>query len=208
MEDGIPHIGMMPELSWLILSFRTGRSPALNGGAVKMTVSQIVEKMIRLSEGNIHDIEHFLKVWSYAKTIGELEGLDPGTQFILESAAVTHDIACPVCRIKYGNASGKLQEKESPPLITAFFADTDMDERQTDRVSFLVGHHHTYEGIDGPDWQILLEADYIVNASENNYSADHIKNFLEAYAKTSSGKRLIRQIFGIQDECCTGSPDS
>ena len=82
-----------------------------------------------------------------------------------------------------------------------------MDERQTDRVSFLVGHHHTYEGIDGPDWQILLEADYLVNACENDYSADQIKSFLETHAKTPSGKRFIRQIFGIQDECRTGSPD-
>ena len=99
-----------------------------------MTVSQITEKMIQRSDGNIHDIEHFLKVWSYAKTIGELEGLDPETQFILELTAITHDIACPVCRIKYGNTSGRLQEKESPRLITSFFTDTDMDEHQTDRV--------------------------------------------------------------------------
>ena len=41
-----------------------------------MTTSQIMEKMIKTSGGNIHDIEHLVKVWSYAKTIGELEALD------------------------------------------------------------------------------------------------------------------------------------
>ncbi len=163
-----------------------------------MTVSQITEKMIQISEGNIHDTEHFIKVWAYARAIGELEGLDPETQFILEAAAVTHDIACPVCRGKYGNADGKLQEKESPPLIAAFFRDTDMKEKQVERISFLVGHHHTYEGVDGPDWQILLEADYIVNASENNFPAENIQNFLETQAVTSSGKRFIREIFAIR----------
>jgi HD superfamily phosphohydrolase YqeK len=58
-----------------------------------MTIAQIMEKMIAFSEGNIHDITHLSCVWTYAKTIGELEGLDADTQFILEVAAITHDIA-------------------------------------------------------------------------------------------------------------------
>ena len=55
-----------------------------------MTVSQIMEKMIRSSHGNIHDIEHFVKVWSYAKTIGELEKLDSETQFIVNASSWEH----------------------------------------------------------------------------------------------------------------------
>jgi hypothetical protein len=27
-------------------------------------------------------------------------------------------------------------------------------------IAFLVGHHHTFTGIDNVDWQILVEADY------------------------------------------------
>ena len=38
------------------------------------------------------------------------------------------------------------------------------------RVAYLVGHHHSPEQIDGIDYQILIEADYIVNASESGYS--------------------------------------
>ena len=53
-----------------------------------MTIAQIMEKMIVFSEGNIHDITHFSCVWTYAKTIGELEGLDADTQFILEAAGI------------------------------------------------------------------------------------------------------------------------
>ena len=160
-----------------------------------MTVSQLMEKMIRSSHGNIHDIEHFVKVWSYAKTIGELEKLDPETQFLLEAEAITHDIACPTCREKYCNTNGKLQEKESPALISAFFSDTDLTESQAERVSFVVSHHHTCEGVDGLDWQILLEADYIVNASENKYSAENLQRFVETQAKTEAGKKLILEIF-------------
>ncbi len=159
-----------------------------------MTISQIMERMIQRAAGNIHDTEHLVKVWAYAKTIGELEKLDEGTRFILEAAAITHDIACPVCREKYGNADGRLQEKESPELIRGFFAGTDLTDAQTERVAFIVGHHHTYEDVDGPDWQILLEADYIVNACENGYPEENVLGFLEKCAKTRSGKRLIRDI--------------
>ena len=63
-----------------------------------MNISQIMEKMIVFSNGNLHDMNHFMCVWAYAKTIGELEGLDRKTQETLEIAAITHDIACPLCR--------------------------------------------------------------------------------------------------------------
>ena len=58
-----------------------------------MTIAQILSKMIAASNGNIHDIDHLLRVWAYARTIGELEGLDAETQYLLEVAAITHDIA-------------------------------------------------------------------------------------------------------------------
>ena len=85
-----------------------------------MIVSTAIQKMIGFYKGNHHDINHFLKVWAMAKTIGELEGLDGHTQEVLELTAVVHDIACPLCREKYGNADGKHQELESPPLVEAF----------------------------------------------------------------------------------------
>lgn len=159
-----------------------------------MTVSEIMEKMIAFSAGNIHDIDHFIRVWTYAKTIGELERLDAEAQFILEIAAITHDIACPLCREKYGNTNGKHQEVEGAELVRAFLVESGLDSEQIDRVAYLVGHHHTFSGIDGLDYQILIEADYIANASENGYSQDNIRNFMAKIMKTESGKRLLTAV--------------
>lgn len=160
-----------------------------------MTIAQIMEKMIAFSEGNIHDIDHLIRVWTYARTIGELEGLDTETQYILEVAAITHDIACPLCREKYGNTNGKYQEAEGAPMVAAFLSDTGMTAAQSERVKFLVGHHHTFSDIEGADYQILVEADYIANASENGYDAKNIENFLNRIVKTRAGKKLIESIF-------------
>lgn len=162
-----------------------------------MTVSQIMERMLVFSDGNIHDIDHMIRVWTYAKTIGELEGLDAETQYILEIAAITHDIACPLCREKYGNTNGKHQEAEGAPLVRVFLADTGVSPAQIDRIAWLVSHHHSFSDIDGLDYQILLEADYIANASENGYSRENVMNFMEKVMKTESGKRLLNAVMRL-----------
>lgn len=162
-----------------------------------MTVSQIMEKMIAFSEGNIHDIDHFIRVWTYAKTIGELEQLDREMQLVLEIAAITHDIACPLCREKYGNTNGKYQEAEVVPMVEAFLSDAGLSAAQLDRVKYLVGHHHTFSDITGMDYQILVEADYIANASENSYETKKIESFLNRVVKTGAGRQLIKSVFGL-----------
>ena len=162
-----------------------------------MTIAEIMKKMITFSNGNIHDIDHFLHVWSYAKMIGELEQIDPATQYILEVAAITHDIACPLCREKYGNTNGKHQEEEGIPLVTDFLSDTGMTKEQIERVAYLVGHHHTYTDIDGIDYQVLIEADYIVNACESGYSKQNIRDFMDKIMKTASSKTIAKEVFHV-----------
>ena len=161
-----------------------------------MTISGLTAKMIAFSEGNLHDISHFLKVWAYAKTIGELEGLDTETQFVLEASALVHDIACPFCRKKYGNTAGPSQEKEGAVLAEAFLKDTDIPQDQKDRIIYLVGHHHTLSDISGMDYQILIEADYIVNAEESAYPPENIKNFGKKYFRTKSGLSILGSVYG------------
>ncbi|MEE1312944.1 MAG: HD domain-containing protein [Lachnospiraceae bacterium] len=160
------------------------------------TIAEIMKNMIAYSNGNLHDINHFIKVWGYAKTIGELEGLDKETQYILEIAAIIHDIACPLCREKYGNTNGKYQEEEGKILTAEFLKDTDLTEEEISRVAYLVGHHHTFSEIDGEDYQILIEADYLVNADESKYSSENIENFCHKIFKTETGICLLKSIYG------------
>ena len=159
-----------------------------------MKTAELTEKMIAFSKGNIHDIDHFIRVWTYAKTIGELEGADSETQFIIEAAALVHDIACPLCREKYGNTNGKNQEREGENLTREFLGDSGLSGNVIDRIAYLVGHHHTLCGIDGLDYQILIEADYIANASENGYDSHNVGAFTEKYFKTESGKRIAKSV--------------
>ena len=160
-------------------------------------VAAATRKMIGFYHGNRHDIAHFLKVWALAKTIGELEGLDGHTQEVLELAAVVHDIACPLCREKYGNTNGKHQETEGARMVRDFLRDTGLTDVQIDRVAFLVGHHHTFTDVHGSDYQILLEADYVANASENGYERRNVENFIHKIMRTESGKALAKAVFCV-----------
>ena len=159
-----------------------------------MEISDAIEKMIDFYNGNLHDINHFLKVWAFAKNIGEQEGLDARTQETLEFAAVVHDISCPLCSEKYGDTNGKHQELESVPLVEAFFAGEDCDA-DFERISWLVAHHHTYTGIDGIDYRILLEADFLVNADESGYSKSAIENAKKQFFRTDTGLCLLNSIY-------------
>ena len=135
-----------------------------------------------------------MRVWGYAKTIGELENLDEHTQFVLEAAAITHDIGIPFAMEKYGSAKGEFQEKEGAEVVWDFLADTDISEDDKARISFLLGHHHTPEEIDNIDYQILIEADYLVNADDGKLPAEQVTAFAEAYFKTTAGKALLKTI--------------
>ena len=49
-----------------------------------MTVAEVVRKMVEYSKGDLHDINHFMKVYAYAKTIAEGENLSPEQQKLVE----------------------------------------------------------------------------------------------------------------------------
>ena len=87
------------------------------------TVKEIARDMAYYSKGNLHDIDHFLRVWGYARDIADGECLSKRERYVLEVAAITHDIACPLCREKYGNTDGKNQEREGAVLVRTFLRD-------------------------------------------------------------------------------------
>ena len=142
-------------------------------------------------------IHHFTKVHGFASAIGVMEGLDEETQFILETAALVHDIGIRNAQRQYGRSDGKLQEAIGPGEAEALLRSLGgYTEEQIQRVTYLVGHHHTYTHVEGLDYQILIEADFLVNLYE---FADRYRSILaaeERIFRTRSGKQLLERMFG------------
>lgn len=160
-----------------------------------MKTAAVIEKMIKCSKGNVRDISHFMKVWGFARILGELEVLEPEEQELLEITATIHDIACPLCREKYGSCPGNLQEQESPALVREFLEEFVFATKFVEKVCWLVAHHHTYDEVDGIIHRILLEADFLVNAHECNASPEEIREMYEKVFRTHGGKKLLKEMY-------------
>ena len=117
-------------------------------------LNNLYRKMIEFYRGDPARIQHFVKVHSFAKLIGEEEHLEEKTLYILEAAAYVHDIGIRPAEQKYGHENGKLQEQEGPAEAEKMMKSLGFEQDVIDRVSYLVGHHHTYTNINGMDYQI------------------------------------------------------
>ena len=158
-------------------------------------MERLLTAMIEYDRGDAPRIQHFIKVYEFARIIGKMEKLDEHTQLILESAAIVHDIGIHMAERKYGSSNGKYQEIEGPAEAEKLLKVLGWPSDVTERVSYLVGNHHTYRNMDGLDYQILVEADFLVNLYEDDISPAGQKHAYEKIFKTESGKLLCRTLY-------------
>lgn len=157
----------------------------------------LITEMMKYYTGDPKRIQHFIKVYQFAKMIGEMEGLPEEEQHILETAAIVHDIGIKPAEEKYGSCGGKLQEQEGPDVAEKMLQRLGYEPKVIDRVCYLVGHHHTYDQIDGSDYRILVEADFLVNLYEDSVSKDAVKNAYDKIFRTETGRRVCSLMFSV-----------
>ena len=166
----------------------------------KQQLDDLFMDMIAYYDGDPKRIQHFTKVHSDARLIGIGEELDDASLFILEAAAYTHDIGIRVAEEKYGRCDGKLQEQEGPIIAQKMLSQLGFENYIVERICFLIGHHHTYDNIDGLDYQILVEADFLVNLYEDDAGNRAIDKAYKRIFKTETGKKIFRLMFGYEEE--------
>lgn len=160
---------------------------------------ELLLKMMEYEKGCSHRIHHFLKVTAFAEQIGRMEGADERTYEILRTAAVVHDIGIRPSLEKYGSSAGPYQEAEGPKVARPMLLALGYDEDVTDRVCYLVAHHHTYENMDGLDYQILVEADFLVNIHEGNMAPEAAEKVRRDIFRTAGGRRLFDYLYPAAD---------
>lgn len=161
-------------------------------------IDTLTRKMLAFNAADAKRIQHLMKVHRFAQLIGRMEGLDDHTQMVLECAALVHDIGIRPAEAKYGSCTGKLQEQEGPAYARPMLEELGLAAPDIDRVCYLVGHHHTYTGIDGPDYQILVEADFLVNLYEDGVGEEGIRHARDTIFRTRAGRDLCTEIYGVK----------
>ena len=164
-----------------------------------MLNEQLILKMTEFYKGDPKRIQHFMKVYEYVHMIGILEGLDEETRKTLDIAAILHDIGIRPAEKKYGRCDGKLQEQEGPIVAQKMLSDVGIENYLVDRICYLIGHHHTYDRIDGQDYQILVEADFLVNLYEDDVNRHAIEQAYRNIFKTKTGKDIFCRMFAYEE---------
>ncbi len=160
-------------------------------------VNDTINAMTRYFSGDVRRIQHFMKVYTVARTIGLNERLPEDVQFLLEIAAITHDIGVKLAEQKFGSTAGEYQEQEGPPEAERLLTELGFEEAFIDKVCFLIAHHHTYKGIDNAPYRILVEADFLVNIYEDHISMELAKNIKEKIFRTESGIKMFEEMYGF-----------
>ena len=163
---------------------------------MKQEHAVLLKAMIDYDKGDTKRIQHLVKVHDFASAIATLEGVDNETMFILETAAILHDIGIHASEKMHGNCSGKYQEELGPGEARKLLNEIgNYTDAQIDRVCFLIGHHHTYKDIEGIDYQILVEADFLVNIYEDELPAENIRIIKQRIFRTPTGIRLLEDMY-------------
>ncbi|MEE3332841.1 MAG: HD domain-containing protein [Ruminococcus sp.] len=160
-------------------------------------VNQTINAMTEYFRGDVKRIQHFMKVYTIARTIGINERLPEDVQHLVEIAAITHDIGIKLSEEKFGSAAGEYQEQEGPAEAEKLLSELGFEEEFIDKVCYLIAHHHTYKGIDNLPFRILVEADFLVNIYEEHISMELAKGIKTNIFRTESGKKMLEQMYGI-----------
>ena len=99
----------------------------------ELILANLMRAMIKYDGGDAPRIQHFVKVHDFARMIAIAEGMNQEDLFVLEAAAILHDVGIHVSEARYGNCDGKHQEELGPDEARKVLSEVDGFTSRTDR---------------------------------------------------------------------------
>ncbi len=147
----------------------------------ELTLAQLMRAMIKYDGGDAPRIQHFVKVHDFARMIAIAEGMNQEDLFVLEAAAILHDVGIHVSEAKYGNCNGKHQEELGPDEARKVLSEVD---------GFTAAQIESH--------RILLEADFLVNSFEAHLAPEGIITFRDHVFRSESAIRMLNDMWGLE----------
>ncbi|MCF2670027.1 HD domain-containing protein [Butyricicoccus pullicaecorum] len=160
-----------------------------------MDIAKLAALAAAYDAGDPRRVHHFMKVYAFARLIGQAEGLDEQTQEILDAAALLHDIGIHTAERKFGACGGPLQEAEGPSAALPLLKQAGADEAACEQVCWLIAHHHSPGASDALPFRILLEADFLVNAYEDALPPEACRTARTRLFRTRTGTQYLDDLF-------------
>jgi putative nucleotidyltransferase with HDIG domain len=139
-------------------------------------------------------VKHAIKVAKYAEQILKIEG---GNPLVVMGAAYLHDIGIHEAERKYGSPSGRYQEIEGPPIAKEILERLNVPQEMMDEICEIIGHHHSPKEEETLNFQILFEADWLVNIEEDGITSDRkgLEKLIGKVFRTGTGKQLAEKLY-------------
>lgn len=147
--------------------------------------------------GEVRFTAHTMKVLSYAERIYAVEGMrDEFVRHVVTLGSIFHDIGIPESLKKYSSLDAQYQEREGPAVARRLMAEIGVRSDVLERVCYIVGNHHSRQRVDGIDFQIIWEADFLVNVQEGTITIDdeELPGILEINLKTCSSRKFASEV--------------
>lgn len=158
-------------------------------------IGNVTLGMIEFFGNDRRRIAHALKVYAYAVTIAELEGLSPEKRDMTAMAALLHDVGVRIAEEKYGSCTFRQQEEMGPAAAAEILSARNIAPAFIDRIKFLIAHHHSPQAGEDIDFRILLEADFLVNFEEEDIPLTSVELTAQKHFRTKSGLSILRAMF-------------
>ena len=129
------------------------------------------------------------------KTTEELKNLLYKNETVADAAPDAIAAAQDFCEGYKTFLDNAKTEREATAYSEKLLTAAGYTPEETERVAWLVGHHHTYDPIEGMDHQILVEADFLVNLHEDSSSPEAIRRTRDTIFRTDAGKHLCQTMF-------------
>ena len=160
-----------------------------------MDIAKLAALAAAYDAGDPRRVHHFMKVYAFARLIGQAEGLDGQAQEILDAAALLHDIGIHAAERKFGACGGPLQEAEGPSAALPLLKQAGADEAACEQICWLIAHHHSPGASDALPFRILLEADFLVNAYEDALPPEACRTARTRLFRTRTGTQYLDDLF-------------
>ncbi len=183
-EYGEQCIGVIPqELEDLKKELEKGRFKEKFSHAMKKYFGKDVKR-----------ISHAQKVARFAEEMAKKEG---GNPLVVLGSAFLHDIGILEAEKKHGSSSGEYQELEGPPIAKDVLKRIGLKDEIIHEICDIISHHHHPREEETLNFQILYEADWLVNIEEEGISKDRekLEQLVPRVFQTETGKKFAQELY-------------
>ena len=173
---------------------RMGKMPMPRAKQMTSDLRQrVIAEMKALFGDDQSRIDHALRVLDFAEQILAESSADVA---IVTAAAILHDIGIPAAEATRGSSAARYQEIEGPPIAREILEKINVAPATVESVCTIIAHHHNGQ-IDTPEFNIIWDADWLVNFPGHYSQADTNQRFaaIRKLFRTSVGRVLAEELF-------------